>query len=126
MEARLNVGDDEVECSFKPKIIQNYQNNTNCTSDLNFQERSQAWQRRKVEKLNKQREEFERLKEFEDHLPLKSNEQRTNFSGRKKSTVGAPALPNYDMTEEQYAEIRLNSIRKSMEKQISNSHRARK
>lgn len=129
----------EATCSFKPLKVAHYE--TNASHDLPFQERSQAWKKRRDERIAKQREELKvrteialvkqlqaKQKRILEILPepkeyvgregsLSSKTPDRSYSGKRLYGEFTPKRPT--MTEEEYINSRLNNIRRSIEKQMS-------
>lgn len=105
--------------TFKPELQTKY--NAKFSSDMKFEERSQAWKKRRDQKIESQRQEMKKQKDFEEnHLPLKSNQDKRDQYFKSHGVYSEMSSPSRNMTEEEYMDIRLKSIRKSAEKHISN------
>ena len=85
-----------------------------------MQDRAQAWKKRRDQKVQNQRDQLTKLNEAEGLLPIKSNQERRDIHFKSRGTLQEVYTPAKDMTEEKYTEIRINSMRKSLEKQVSN------
>lgn len=137
---------DEQTCSFRPARIAHYESTT--SNELPIEARSSVWQKRREEKLTKQRQELQRRAEDEllrEGFQLKASEtkiskdkNRSNFSresskgspewnSMKKTFKGDYTPKKATLTDEDYMNIRLDCIRRSIEKQMSyvDSHRSR-
>lgn len=115
------------------------------SNELPIEARSSVWQKRRDEKLAKQRQELQRRAEEElaregliPKLPEDTHKHKRNYS--RESSVESPAWDSLrkapygeltprksNITEEEYVNIRLDCIRRSIEKQMSyvDSHRSR-
>lgn len=129
---------EEQACSFKPSKIAQY--NPMASHELPIEARSSVWQKRREEKLAKQRQEIQRRAEEEllregllsrrnedagyrqTHRRSPSKESSRESLGReslRKAQLGEFTPKKPAITDEEYVNIRLDSIRRSIEKQMS-------
>jgi len=111
--------EESAKYTFKPELQTKY--NSKFSSDMKFEDRSQAWKRRRDQKIEHQRLEMKKQKDFEEnHLPLKSTQDKRDQYFKSHGVYSEMSSPSRHLTEEEYMDIRLKSIRKSAEKHISN------
>lgn len=142
----MEIIKDEQACSFKPARIAHYEPTT--SNDLPIEARSTVWQKRRDEKLAKQRQELQKRAEDElirEGYFVKTSEQKV-FKDKYRSELSRePSQESPDwktksntmkgdfspkkttLTDDEYVSIRLDCIRRSIEKQMSyvDSHRSR-
>ena len=118
LEKQLRPTEDDIECVFQPQLHNQYQ--SRISSDMKQQDRAQAWKKRRDAKLEQQRQQQRLERDSEGLLPLKSNQERRDIHFKSRGIVSEAYSPHKDMTEEEYAQIRISIMRKSLEKQVSN------
>lgn len=126
MAKQLEPTEDDLQCSFKPKINDKYQ--SRLTSDLRMEDRAEAWKKRRDQRVEDQRKEKAAERDRLEHellVPIKkpSAPYKSRKSAQKvppeRRVSGSPRRGG-SLTEDEYVDIRLNSMRKSLEKQIAN------
>lgn len=131
---------DEKECSFKPAKVAQYEGVA--SNELPIEERSSAWRKRRDERIARQRKDLQQRAEEEirrqtiQNTETQSGHQNEYDEGHKRTArdyvSGSPQrsrdgkimVGNYSpkrqpMTDDEYVNVRLDNIRRSIENQMS-------
>lgn len=113
----MKINDEDLECVFQPELVTNY--TPEYVNELSFVERSYLWRQRRDQKIEIARN---RKSLSSNEIPLKSGAASRSIRGEAKP----PRAPNghrsrmvRDMTDDQHYDLRVRSIKKSIERIIA-------
>jgi hypothetical protein len=107
---------EDMELAFQPELVTNY--TPEYVNELSFVERSYLWRERRDHKIKMARNRSSRST---NELPLKNGALSRSFRGEFKAPPKAPSykIPFYDdMTDDEHHNLKVRSIKKSIEKII--------